>query len=144
MRPLEQFCCQNPKCALHGQRGQGNIKQKGWSSKAQSIRRLICSVCRKRFSERKGTALYGSRIKTEKAINVLKHLADHNGIRQTARLTGTYKDAVNRLALLDWQHAEKVHDELVAFSPEHQRGPTRRKMVVRRKKRKALRSGKPR
>jgi LacI family transcriptional regulator len=141
MRPIELFCCQNPKCALHGKKGQGNIKQKGWASKTQAIRSLLCSACGKRFSERKGTALYGSRIKTEKALDILKHLQDHCGIRQTARLTGTGKDVVNRLARVAGQHAEKLHGELVAFSPEHPGSATRRKVVVRPKKGEKCRPG---
>jgi transposase-like protein len=141
MRPLEDFCCQNNDCSLYGKKGQGNIRQKGWSSKRQQIRTLVCNVCGVRFSERKGTALYASRIKTERALDVLKHLQDHCGIRQTARLTGVNKNAVNRLALVAGKHADKVHGELVAFSPEHPRGPTRRKVVVRPKKGKKPRPG---
>lgn len=141
MRPLADFCCHNTECELHGQKGKGNIRQKGWSSKKQQVRTLICKACGVRFSERKGTALYGSRIPTEKAIDVLKHLQDHCGIRQTARLTGVNKDVVNRLALVAGQHAEKVHEEMVAFSPEHPGSPARRKVVVRPKKGKKLRPG---
>jgi len=138
MRPIEDFCCQNSDCALYGQKGQGNIRQKGWSSKKQGIRTLICKTCGVRFSERKGTALYTSRLPTEKALSVLKHLQEHCGIRQTSRLTGVNKDAVNRLALIAGRHAEKAHEELVAFSPKYPRSPARRKMVVRPEKGKKL------
>jgi LacI family transcriptional regulator len=140
MRPITDFCCQNPDCALYGQKGKENLRQKGWSSEKQQIRALFCKVCRYRFSERKGTALFGSRLKTEKALDVLNHLKDHCGIRQTSRLTGVGKDAVNRLALTAGKHAEKVHEELVAFSPSHPGGPTRREMVVRPEKREKLRT----
>jgi LacI family transcriptional regulator len=141
MRPLSDFCCQNADCSSYGQKGLGNIRQKGWSGKSGKIRLLICKTCNTRFSERKGTALSGSRLPTEKAINVLKHLQEHCGVRQTSRLTGVDKDAVNRLALIAGKHADQVHEELVAFSPEHRGGPTRRKMVVRPEERKELRSG---
>jgi len=137
-RPVTEFCCQNARCGLYGQKGQGNIAQKGWSSKKQHIRTLICKVCGKRFSERKGTALYQVRLSTEKTLSVLQHLQDHCGIRQTSRLTGVRKDTVNRLAKIAGDHADKVHDELVAFSPQHAGSPARRKVVVRSKKREKL------
>ena len=138
MRPIEDFCCQNDRCGLYGQKGQGNIGQKGWSSKKQQIRTMICTVCGVRFSERKGTALYASRLPTEKALSVLQHLQDHCGIRQTSRLTGVNKVTVNRMAKIAGQHADKVHDELVAFSPQHPGSSARRKVVVCPEKREKL------
>ena len=48
---------------------------------------------------------------------VLQHLAEGNGTRQTARLTGVHRDTVTRLARLAGAHARGAHDELVAFSP---------------------------
>jgi len=107
-RPLADFCCQNVRCVLYGQKGQGNIGPKGWSSKTQNIRTLICNTCGKRFSERKGTALYQMRMPMEKALGVLQHLQDHGGIRQTARLIGVSKDSVNRLAKMAGEHADKA------------------------------------
>ena len=117
MRPIEEFCCQNEKCPKYGKKGMGNLSQRGWSGHKKAIRMLYCSVCGAHFSERKGTALSGSRISEDRAINVLEHLFEQNGIRQTARLTGVNKDVVNRLAKVAGKHAEKVHEELVAFSP---------------------------
>jgi len=136
--PVEAFCCQNTRCSLYGQKGQGNLGQKGWSDRKKTIRILICKVCGRRFSERKGTALYHVRLSTEKALNVLRHLQDHCGIRQTSRLTGVRKSTVNRLAKIAGDHADNVHDELVAFSPQHAGSSARRNVVVRSKKRKTL------
>ena len=85
-RPIEAFCCQNVRCSLHGQKGQGNLRQKGWSDRRKTIRTLICNACGKRFSERKGTVFYQVRLSTEKALSVLQHLQDHSkcAIRFTA------------------------------------------------------------
>ena len=117
IRPIESFCCQNPECALYGKRNAKNICQKGWSGKTKTIRMLYCKACKTRFSERKGTVLFNAHISKEKAIDILKHLADHNGTLQTSRLTGVYTAVVTRLARIAGEHAEKVHEELVAFSP---------------------------
>jgi transposase-like protein len=100
---------------------------------------LYCSVCGTLFSERKGTALSGCRLTEDKAVDILNHLFEQNGIRQTARLTGVDKNTVNRLAKIAGEHAEKAHRELVSFSPEHQRDTDGRKMVVRSKKGSKLR-----
>ena len=39
-----------------------------------------------RFSERKGTPLFGSQLTEEKAVSIFEHLAERNGVRATARL----------------------------------------------------------
>ena len=139
MRPIEEFCCQNKECPDFGKKGLGNLSQRGWSGHKKAIRMLFCSVCRAHFSERAGTVLSGSRLPEDKAIDVLNHLFDQNGIRQTGRLTGVNRNTVNRYARIAGEHAEKVHEELVAFSPSNPRGPNGRKVVVRPKKGSELR-----
>jgi hypothetical protein len=52
------FACPNPDCPAYGQRGQGNLRPHGWSSKARNIRCLRCTTCGHSFSERAGTPLY--------------------------------------------------------------------------------------
>jgi len=47
-------------------------------------------------------------------------------------------NTVSRYTKLAGEHAEQLHDELVAFSPEDRRGTVRRKMGLRQKKRKKL------
>jgi transposase-like protein len=83
---------------------------------------LYCRSCKYRFSERKSTPLFDSRLPRDKLLTVLEHLADGCGARQTARLTGVDNDTVGRLARAAGQHARQLHDELVAFSPRHPHG----------------------
>lgn len=139
MRPIEDFCCQNNECPEYGKKGLGNLSQRGWSGHLKRIRMLYCSICGALFSERKGTSLSGSKLAEDKALNILNHLFEQNGIRQTARLTGADKNTVNRLARMAGEHAEKAHKELLAFSPEHPRDTDGRKVVVRPKKGSPLR-----
>ena len=73
--------------------------------------------CQARFSERKGTPLFDSRLSQEKAVAVLAHIAEGCGVRKTGRLVGVNKDTVVRTSLLAGQHAQQLHNELVAFSP---------------------------
>jgi hypothetical protein len=49
------------------------------------------------------------------------------------------KNTVNRLARVAGEHADRAHQELVAFSPTHPGGADGRKVVVRSQKRRPLR-----
>ena len=116
MEDLSLFCCQNPPCPDYGLRGQGNLRVCFRYGKHRR-RMLACRSCQARFSERKGTALFGSRLPHDRALAVFEHLQDGCGVRQTARLVGVDKDTVVRYALRAGDHAQQGHDELVAFSP---------------------------
>jgi transposase-like protein len=119
MDELDPFCCQNPACEDYGLRGQGNLRVAFRYGPGKRRRMLACRTCQKRFSERKGTALFGARLPHAQALAVLQHLQDGCGVRQTARLTGADKDTVVRYAHRAGEHAQDSHDELVAFSPLH-------------------------
>lgn len=138
---LARFCCQNPDCTLYGARDAGNLTVCGRYGKHGHIRLLYCKVCKDRFSERKGTALFRSNLDPDRALSVLQHLAEGNGTRQTGRLVGVHRDTVTRLARLAGQQAHDAHEELVGLSPPDPRSPTRREMVVRRQEADPLRPG---
>jgi transposase-like protein len=138
MDDLSRFCCQNPDCPLAGQRGQGNLTVCAHYGAGERHRLLYCRTCKYRFSERKSTPLFDSRLPRDKLLAVLRHLADGCGVRQTARLVGVGKDTVGRLARAAGRHAQRLHDELVAFSPRYPQGATRREVVLRRQEAEAL------
>jgi LacI family transcriptional regulator len=121
---LSRFCCQNPDCDSHGQRGGDNFLVIDHFGKARH-RLLYCRACKARFSEFKGTPLFNSKLPHDKVLAILGHLAEGGGVRQTARRVGVNKDTVTRLALLAGQRAKAAHDELVASSPLDPRGPVR-------------------
>jgi transposase-like protein len=123
MDDLSRFCCQNRACPAYGQRGQGNLTICARYGKQQR-RLLYCKTCKARFSERKGTPLFDSRLSDDKARAVLAHLADGCGIRQTSRLVGVGKNTVTRYGLRAGGHARQLHDELVGFSPLDHEGAT--------------------
>lgn len=123
MRSLESFCCQNTSCPDYGQHGAGNLRWHGWSSKKKQIRMLYCRTCGVYYSERKGTALWQSRLPTDQAVSVLEHLADGCGVRQTARLVKVHRDTVCRLNQKAGDHAVCTHDEVIPVSPPHRRDP---------------------
>ncbi len=139
MDDLSRFCCLNSDCPDHGKRGLGNLTVTSRYGPDKSRRMLRCRTCKARFSERRGTPLFDARLPPEKLVSVLEHVAEGCGVRQTARLTGVSKDTVVRYSLKAGDHAARLHDELVAFSPRDPGGPTRREVVVRRQGAGALR-----
>jgi len=124
MDDLARFCCQNPQCADYGQRGKGNLTVPMRYGPSQ--RRLLrCRTCKARFSERKGTPLFGAQLPDEKVVAVLSHIAEGVGVRKTGRLVGVNRNTVVRYCLRAGAHAQRLHDELLAFSPSDARGPVR-------------------
>ena len=117
MDDLKNFCCQNADCPDYGQRGRDNLRVFFRNGPHKERRVLACRTCQRRFSERKGTALYRCKLLEDKALSVLQHLQESCGVRQTGRLVGVHRNTVVRLAVVAGQHAKDVHEELVAFSP---------------------------
>lgn len=117
MDDLTAFCCLNPDCPDHGQRGHGNLSVTMRYGPAKARRLLRCSTCTARFSERKGTPLFDARLPTDTVVSVLAHVAEGVGTRKTGRLTGVHRDTVTRYIRLAGAQAEQLHEELVAFSP---------------------------
>jgi LacI family transcriptional regulator len=139
MQPLERLCCQNSACKLYGRRGCGNLSACGWIDRKKTIRQLYCSACKARFSERKGTPLYNAKLPVATVVAILDHVRDGCGVRQTGRLVHVSKNTANRFVRLAGDHARKLHDELVAFSPADAGGPIRREVGLRPKEGSALR-----
>jgi LacI family transcriptional regulator len=116
---LSRFCCQDERCRDYGKRGAGNLTVCGRYGRQKQHRLLSCRTCRARFSERKGTPLFGSKLSEDKAVSLFQHLSERCGVRATARLIGVNRNTVVRSSRLAGPHARPLHDELAAFSPEH-------------------------
>jgi transposase-like protein len=139
MDDLKNFFCWNKQCLNYGVRGAENIRVKEWYGKHKDIRLLKCLDCGQRFSERRGTLFFDSRLPKEKTLSVMEHIAEGVGVRKTGRLTKVNRATVSRLTKLAGEHAEQLHDELVALSPPDRRSSIRREVGLRVQKRKALR-----
>ena len=119
MDDLSRFCCLNSDCPDHGKRGAGNLTVTSRYGAQKERRMLRCSACKARFSERKGTPYFDSRLPAETFQSVLDRIAEGCGVRQTGRLCKVDRGTVGRLSRIAGDHARDLHDELVAFSPEH-------------------------
>src|SRR5271170_4943395 len=125
MDDLSRFCCLNLECLEHGKRGAGNLSVTSRYGPGKSRRMLRCNACKARFSERKGTPLFDSRLPPEKVVSVLEHIAEGCGVRQTGRLCKVDRGTVGRLSRLAGDPSHDLHDELVEISPPHARSPVR-------------------
>jgi hypothetical protein len=71
---LSCFCCQDEECPDYGKRGHGNLSVCMRYGRKQR-RLLYCRTCKDRFSERKGTPLFDSRLSEQEVVEVLQHVA---------------------------------------------------------------------
>jgi len=123
MQALSKCCCQNKRCPDYGKRNADNLTVCGRFGKKNHIRLLYCRTCKMRFSERKGTPLFRMKLAEKKAVWLLEHVSESCGVRKTSRLVGVNRNTVMRYCRLAGEHAKALHDELVALSPQDQRGP---------------------
>jgi LacI family transcriptional regulator len=107
-KPLEELCCMNSLCPKAGQRGAGNLSVR--KGKGSRWRMLRCSACKAEFSERKGTALFGSMPPPEKFIAVAEHLKEGVGNRATSRLTGVSTTTITRIGLIAGIQGRTMHE----------------------------------
>lgn len=105
--------CPRATCSLFGQKGQGNIRPRGWHGRRRDIRLLWCRSCGQRFSERRGTALFRSKLSTSKAVGIVEHVTEGCGIRPTSRLCRVDTGTVMRLLRGAGVQAKQLHDERV-------------------------------
>ena len=143
MDDLGPFCCQNSDCPDVGTRGHGNLTVTSRYGVGKARRMLRCSTCKARFSERKGTPLFGLHMSDEKAVDIAHHLVEGNGMRSTGRLCGVTLNTVLRFAHKAGEHAQRFHDQMVQHvRPEQVQADEAWSYVG--KKRQELRSGQPR
>jgi transposase-like protein len=114
---LNTLACVNPECQLFHRAGASNLViRKVYGH--DRLRLLRCRTCGEEFSERRGSALFTTKIAEEKAADVINHLDEGCGVRATARLVQGSKDTVARLLRLAGRHAERFHDRHVrALTP---------------------------
>ena len=123
---LSRFCCQNPDCPDYGQRGHGNLTVCGHYGKAQQHPAALLPH------------LQGPLLRAEGHPAVPLRVAAGEGPRPWSSTSPTATGCgpplgwsactatpVVRYSRLLGEHARRLHDELVAFSPADPRGPAR-------------------
>lgn len=112
MLEVDKYFCVNDQCSHYGLRGKGNIVKAGVYGKSK--RQLLqCHVCKRRFSETRNTAFFGSKYSEETIRRIVLCVAEGNGVRSTARILGLSKDAVNRIIKITGEHCDNVLSNLL-------------------------------
>lgn len=109
---IDTLACVNPECQLFKQPGAGNLVVRKVYGGDQ-LRLLRCRQCQEEFSERRGTALFNTKIPEAKAVSIIEHLDESCSITATARLVPVSKDTVARLLKAAGRHAQRFHDQKV-------------------------------
>src|ERR671933_377787 len=109
---LDTRACVNRECQRFRLTGEGHLTVRKVYGHDR-IRLLRCRTCGEEFSERRGTALFNTKITEAQAEAVMDHLGAGCGMRATARLVHISTDTVARLLRMAGRHAERVHDHRV-------------------------------
>ncbi|NJO83226.1 MAG: hypothetical protein HC828_10675, partial [Blastochloris sp.] len=102
----------NAECKDYAQTRLNNLTVRKTYGQDQ-IRYLRCRACQQEFSERKGSALWNTKVREEKAESVAAHLAEGCWMSATRRLTGVDRSVVVRLNRQLGRHGQAFHDERV-------------------------------
>jgi transposase-like protein len=109
---LDTLACVNTECQLFRCCGASNLViRKVYGH--DRIRLLRCRICGEEFSERRGTALFHTKLPEPKAEEVSNHLDEGCSVRATARLVKVAKETVARLLRVTGRHAQRFHDQHV-------------------------------
>src|SRR5262252_4456351 len=109
---LDTLACVNPECHLFRRPGEANLTVRKIYGHDR-IRLLRCRTCGEAFSERRGTALFNTKLPETKAEDVINHLGEGCSVRATARLVKVCQETVARLLRVSGRHAERFHDQHV-------------------------------
>jgi transposase-like protein len=93
---IQTLACPYSDCQLYAQKAAGNLCVRKVYGKDR-IRYLRCRSCAREFSERKGTALFNTKVAEHKAISVAEHLAEGVSTKGTSRLVGVSAEAARRM-----------------------------------------------
>ncbi len=109
---LATLSCVNVECQRFGRPKPGNLVIRKRYGKDR-LRLLRFRSCQEEFSERRGTALFNTKVSEVKATEIIDHLDEGCSVRSTARLTQSAKATVARLLKVSGRHAQRFHDQQV-------------------------------
>jgi transposase-like protein len=109
---LNTLACVNPECQCFRHPGEAHLTVRKVYG-PDRIRLLRCRTCGEAFSERRGSALFNTKLPAATAENVISHLDEGCSVRATARLVKVAKETVARLLRVTGRHAQRFHDQQV-------------------------------
>ncbi len=106
---LAAFACPDPDCPLFNRFDAGNLSVVEYTGKHKDIRRLYCSACKRRFSERQGTLLRYSKLPEEAVVRIVKCLGHGCSVEATADICDVDPCTVGRILEQAGRRAEDFH-----------------------------------
>jgi transposase-like protein len=106
---LASFACPNPDCSHFNRFDAGNLSVVERTGKHKQIRRLYCSMCRHRFTERQGTLLRYCKLPGETVVRIVKCLGHGCSVEATADICEVDPRTVERLLERGGRRAEDFH-----------------------------------
>jgi transposase-like protein len=106
---LAAFACPNPDRSHFNRFGAGNLSVVEWTGKHQDIRRLYCSHCKRRFTERQGTLLRDTKLPEETVVRIVKCLGHGCSVEATADICDVDPRTVDRILERAGRRAEDFH-----------------------------------
>ena len=94
---LALFACPNPDCDLFNRFDAGNLSVAEWTGQRKDIRRLYCSACKRRFTERQGTLLRYSKLPEETVVRIVKCLGHGCSVEATADIGDVNPRTLDRI-----------------------------------------------
>ncbi len=107
---LAGLACPNPDCYDFNRFGAGNLSVAEWIGKAKHIRRLYCSSCGHRFSERQGTFPRYTKLPEEAVVRIVKCLGHGCSIEAAADICDVDPRTVARLLERAGRRAVDFHE----------------------------------
>ena len=106
---LAAFACPDPDCSHFNQFDAGNLSVVGWTGQRKDIRRLYCSACGRRFTERQGTLLRYSKLPEEAVVRIVKCLGHGCSIEAAADICDVDPRTIDRMLERAGHRAEDFH-----------------------------------
>lgn len=110
---LAGFACPNPDCCDFNRFGAGNLGVSDRIGKGRAIRRLYCSSCHRRFSERKGSLMEQAKIPLEVVVRIIKCLGHGCSVEATADICEVDPRTVERYVEHAGRRAESFQQLLL-------------------------------
>ena len=107
---LALFACPNPECDAFNRFGAGNLSVCERIGKDRHIRRLYCSHCQQRFSERQGSLMQETKLPEPAVVRIIKCLGHGCSVEATADIC-----SVDPRTALD-QAVDTLRSQLAVFN----------------------------
>ena len=107
----QDIACPNKDCRAYNKIGLLNVIRKG--KQRNGTLRYQCTDCKRTFARTIGTPFFHKHLKKKEIKNICKHLAEKNGYRSIARITGHHLDPVRAIADVVGNHCKRYSEYFV-------------------------------